>query len=171
MPSHVQIHHLYTSPGHNYFGHHGQQPGGHGIVEHTRIELHAGRGICGDRFYAWKDDYKGQVTFIDLAVVDAVRQHAGRPDIAASSFRRNIVISGMDLNAWIGQEFELGGVRFIGTQECSPCHWMDRACGTEGTEAVMKGRGGLRCRVLSDGFLRTGEHELIAIEAGAIAGQ
>ena len=43
--THVVIHGLYTSPGHNYFGHHGQVPGGHGIVEHEEVELVAGRGI------------------------------------------------------------------------------------------------------------------------------
>ncbi len=150
------IHHLFTSPGHNYVGHHGKPPGGHPIEEHESIELVAGRGIRGDRFFDWKEDYKGQVTFIDLAVVDAVRGHAGNPALPASAFRRNVVVSGIDLNALVGRRFRLGGVLLEGSEECSPCYWMDEACGKPGTEELMKGRGGLRCRILESGSLRTG---------------
>ncbi|GAA5484057.1 MOSC domain-containing protein [Haloferula sargassicola] len=150
------IHHLYTSPGHNYFGHHEKPPGEHAIVEHDSLELVAGRGIPGDRFFDFKNDYKGQVTFIDLAVVDAIRAHADRPDLPAAAFRRNVVISGVDLNSLVGQRFELNGILLEGTQECSPCYWMDQACGKPGTEALMRGRGGLRCRILRSGTLKVG---------------
>ena len=60
---------------------------------------------------------------------------------------------GVDLNEWIGREFELQGVRFRGVQECKPCYWMDGAFGP-GANAAMKGRGGLRAEVLSNGVLR-----------------
>jgi hypothetical protein len=75
MPRAV-IHGIYTSPGHNYFGHHDRTPGEHGIVEHESVELVAGKGIPGDRFFEWKDDYKGQLTLIDRGVIDDIRQHA-----------------------------------------------------------------------------------------------
>jgi len=150
------IHQLFTSPGHNYFGHHEKPPGEHPIEEHPSVELVAGRGIPGDRFFDFKDDYKGQLTFIDLAVVEAIRDHAGNPDLPASAFRRNVVVSGIDLNALVGARFRLNGILLEGTQECSPCYWMDRACGKPGTEALMKGRGGLRCRILESGTLHPG---------------
>lgn len=150
------IHHLFTSPGHNYFGHHEKPPGEHPIEEHESIELVAGRGIAGDRFFDWKDDYKGQLTLLDQAVVDAIRDHAGNPELPAAAFRRNVVVSGLDLNALIGERFLLNGILLEGTEECRPCYWMDRACGKSGTEDLMKGRGGLRCRILESGTLRTG---------------
>jgi hypothetical protein len=152
----ARIHHLFTSEGHNYFGRHGQPSGNFEIIEHDSIELVAGRGIIGDRFFDWKDDYKGQITFIDMAVVVEIRRHAGNPDLAASAFRRNVVISGIDLNKLISTTFELGGIRFQATEECRPCYWMDEACGKPGTEEIMKGRGGLRCRILDDGVLKCG---------------
>ena len=46
-------------------------------------------------------------------------------------------------------------VRFLGIEECSPCYWMNQAFGP-GTEEKLKGRGGLRARILSDGLLRVG---------------
>jgi MOSC domain-containing protein YiiM len=45
------------------------------------------------------------------------------------------------------------GVRFLGTQECSPCHWMNHAFAA-GAERALHGRGGLRARILTDGVLR-----------------
>ncbi len=43
-------------------------------------------------------------------------------------------------------------VRFFGTEECRPCYWMDGALGP-GAHAWLRGRGGLRARILSDGWL------------------
>jgi MOSC domain-containing protein YiiM len=45
-------------------------------------------------------------------------------------------------------------VRFAGVEECRPCYWMNLAFGDERTERWLKGRGGLRARVLTDGVLR-----------------
>lgn len=154
------IHHLFTSPGHNYYGHHGKPPGEHEIVDHPSIELIADRGIPGDRFFDWKENYKGQITFIDQKVVEDIRAHADNPELPAAAFRRNVVIEGVDLNQLIGTTFRIGDVLLQGTEECRPCYWMDQACGKEGTEELMKGRGGLRCRILEDGELRLGAVEL-----------
>jgi hypothetical protein len=156
----VVIHELFTSPGHNYFGHHGQEPGTHAFVEHDSVELVAGKGIPGDRFFGWKEDYKGQVTFIDRGTIDVVREHARKPDLESSAFRRNVVISGVDLNKLVGKVFRLGEAVLEGTQKCAPCYWMDEACGKKGTEKVMFNRGGLRCKILEGGLLRKGGMEL-----------
>ena len=156
----AQIHHLFTSKGHNYYGRHGQASENHEIIEHKAIELIAGKGIIGDRFFDWKEDYKGQITFIDLVVIDQIRSHAENPDLPACAFRRNVVVSGIDLNSLIGKTFELGGIRLHATEECKPCYWMDEACGKAGTEEIMKGHGGLRCRILEDGVLKVGKFQL-----------
>lgn len=155
----VVIHGLYTSPGHNYFGHHGQVPDEHEVVEHDEVELVAGRGIPGDRFFDWKEDYKGQVTLIDHSVIDDIRQHAENPDLRPSAFRRNVVVSGVDLNGLVGRVFRLGDALLEGTQKCSPCYWMDEACGKAGTEKLMHDRGGLRCKILESGRIHLGETE------------
>ena len=56
-------------------------------------------------------------------------------------------------NALIGQEFFVQDVRLVGVEECRPCYWMDRALAA-GAESWLRGRGGLRCRILSGGWLR-----------------
>lgn len=156
-PAEVVIHDLFTSPGHNYYGHHQKPPGEHEIEAHESIGLVAGRGIPGDRFYDYKEDYKGQLTFIDLKVVEDIRAYAGKPELPASAFRRNVVVSGIKLNDWIGKRFRIDGILLEGSEHCKPCYWMDRACGKEGTEAVMKDRGGLRCRIVESGSIKLGK--------------
>lgn len=149
----ARIRHLFISPGHNFFNHHGQPAGQHPIIEVDRIECVAGRGIVGDRFFDHRPDYKGQITFFSWEVLvtlwDALG--AGRRDPASP--RRNVIVEGMDLNALVGKEFALQGVRFLGSEECRPCYWMDEAVGP-GAEAFLRGQGGLRAKILTGGWLQ-----------------
>ena len=68
--------------------------------------------------------------------------------------RRNIVMRNADLNELIDQDFEVQGVRFHGMQECRPCYWMNGAI-APGAEEFLKGRGGLRAKILCDGTLHS----------------
>lgn len=150
--------HLFISPGHNYFGHHGIPAGGHPILPQHRIECVAGRGIRGDRFFDYKPDYKGQITFFAWETLQALWRELALPqdqrDPAAT--RRNAITEGLDLADLIGREFELQGVRFLGTEECRPCYWMNGAIHPD-AEAWMRGRGGLRAKIVSTGALCTGD--------------
>lgn len=151
----ITIEHLYISPGHNFFGHHGQPAGVHPAVEVPEIHCLAGRGIEGDRFLDFKADYKGQITFFSAEIYDELCAHFGVWDRPPSAFRRNVITRGVDLNSLIGCEFTIQGVRFHGMAECSPCDWQDGAF-APGTEAALQGRGGLRAKILTDGVLRVG---------------
>ncbi len=150
---HIEIVHLYVSQAHNYFGHHGREPGEHAIVEVREARCLAGRGIEGDRFCDHKNNYKGQITFFEWEVYDSLRAECGGVDRPPSAFRRNAITRGADLNSLIGASFEIQGIRFQGAEECRPCHWMNQAFHSE-AEKRLKGRGGLRARILSDGILR-----------------
>ena len=44
------------------------------MIEVATIECVAGRGIRGDRYFDFKDDYKGQITFFSLDVFDELCQ-------------------------------------------------------------------------------------------------
>jgi MOSC domain-containing protein YiiM len=149
----VRIRHIFISPGHNYFGRHGLPPGENPTVEVREARCMAGRGIEGDRFFDFKEDYKGQVTFFAWEVYERLCAQFGIRDKSPGVFRRNFITEGADLNALIGAEFEVQGVRFLGTQESAPCHWMNAAF-AEGAEDALKGNGGLRARILSDGVVR-----------------
>jgi len=150
----VEICHLYISPGHNFFGHHGREPDDYPAIEVSLIECVAGHGIRGDRFFDYQNDYKGQISFFSLEVFGELCGAFGLQDCSPSLVRRNVVTRDVDLNKLIDREFEIQGVQFYGTGECRPCYWMDRAI-APGAEEFLKGRGGLRARILSDGELRS----------------
>jgi MOSC domain-containing protein YiiM len=150
----IHVRHLFTSPGHNFVGHHGGPPGTYPILEANEIECVAGRGIRGDRYFDFKQNYKGQFTFFSMDVLGAMRSELNLPDAQPAATRRNVVVSGADLPALVGKEFEIQGVRFEGVEECRPCYWMNSAFRDERAEHWLKGRGGLRARVLTNGILR-----------------
>jgi MOSC domain-containing protein YiiM len=144
---------LYVSPGHNYFGRHGLAPGEHPVVSVPAVECLAGRGLAGDRFVDYKEDYAGQVTFFATEIYEEICRALKCTDRTPTVFRRNVLTRGADLNALIGVEFDVQGVRFAGVRECAPCYWMDQAF-APGAEAWLKGRGGLRARILTSGWLK-----------------
>lgn len=151
----MKLLHLFLSAEHNFYGHHGLPPGEAPMIEVDSVECVAGKGLVGDRFFGYKEDYKGQVTFFSHEVYERMCEQFQIVDLPPSAFRRNLITSGVDLNSLIGQEFEIQGVRFFGTQECTPCHWMNQAF-ADGAEVALKGHGGLRAKILSDGVLKKG---------------
>ena len=156
----VIIRHLFVSPGHNYFGHHGGPAGEHPIHEVAAVMCRAGRGLEGDRFLEAAAGHKGQVTFFDWATYTALRDEFKVPGLSPGAMRRNVLLEGTDLPALIGRRFALGGVEFEGAEESRPCDWMNAAV-APGAREWMKGRGGLRARILTDGELKTGAAELL----------
>ncbi len=151
----VRIRHIFISPGHNFVGHHGKPPSEHATLDVPEARMLAGRGIEGDRYLDFKDGYKGQVTFFEWEVYERMIEKFSVIGKGPEIFRRNIITEGVDLNSLIGVEFEVQGVRFLGTQESAPCHWMNHVF-ADGAEEALKGRGGLRAKILSDGVLRVG---------------
>ncbi|HEX5490497.1 MAG TPA: molybdenum cofactor biosysynthesis protein [Candidatus Udaeobacter sp.] len=148
----LEICHLYISPGHNFFGHHGREADNYQSTEVESIECVAGHGVRHDRFFDYRDDYKGQITFFSLEVFDDLCAALHLQNVDPALTRRNVLTRGVDLNRLIGQEFDVQGVRFRGTGECRPCYWMDQAL-APGAEEFLKGKGGLRARILTDGKL------------------
>jgi len=155
----VTVKNIYISSGHNFFGRYGKKSLNYAIVKREEIQMVAGKGVVDDRFFDYEPDYKGQITFFDWKVYQQVMSEVVGGDLDPAKFRRNVVLEGVDLNELIGKRFSLNGIEFTGSCECKPCFWMDEAC-AKGTEEFLKGRGGLRARILDDGKLTTGEYEL-----------
>lgn len=153
-PDLVGVDRIFISPGHNFFGHYGGPAGRHPAVEVASAECVAGRGLRGDRFCAGPSGGKGQLTLFSAETFEQLRREFDLPGASPGALRRNVIVRGADLNALIGVEFELQGVWLLGVEECRPCSWMDQAL-APGAEQWLRGRGGLRCRILTSGWLRT----------------
>lgn len=148
---------IFISPGHDYWGRQGEGRLQHGIQSVPEVECVAGMGLRGDRYFDVRPDYKGQVTFFDADVVAEIRATFRLPKLPASVFRRNLVVSGVCLAEWNKRHFRFQGVEFEGSQECTPCEWMDRVIAPGAREFLKAGfRGGLRAKVITDGILRVG---------------
>lgn len=122
------------------------------MLAFAAVECITGRGLRGDRFWDHKPANPGQITFFAEEVHHALLRELGPSPCPPGAYRRNVLTRGADLNALIGREFTVQGVRFLGAAECKPCYWMDHAVGP-GAEAWLKGRGGLRAQILTDGKL------------------
>ncbi len=158
----VRILGIFLSPGHDFRGRHGQARENHEVSEVSEAEFVAGKGIRGDRYFGFQENYKAQVTFFDHAVHEAVLEKFGvsrKPQV----YRRNVLTTGIDLNELVGKSFSIGDVRFTGVEECSPCYWMDQAV-APGTEEFLKGKGGLRTRILESGRLQLGPAEITLLD-------
>ncbi len=151
----AELRHIFISAGHDYWGPKGEGRMQHGVTTPTEVECVAGMGLRGDRYFGVRPGNKGQVTFFAAEVVDEVRRHFKLSRLPASVFRRNLIISGVDLAPWKNRRFRLQGVEFEGAQECLPCEWMDRVV-APGTRDFLKiaFRGGLRAKILTGGTLR-----------------
>ncbi len=161
---HARLLRIYISAGHDYWGKQGEGRMQHGITAVNEVECVAGKGLRGDRYFAYRPDFKGQVTFFDAAVVDAIRETFKLPKLPASVFRRNLIVQGVDLQAWMGKRFQFQGIEFEGSQECKPCPWMDRVI-ADGAQEFLKPkfRGGLRAKILTSGILRVDQPPLAAL--------
>jgi MOSC domain-containing protein YiiM len=162
------IRQIFISSGHNYFGHHGKAPDDFPLAEVPRIDCVAGHGIRGDRFYDYRDNYKGQLTFFSFEVFEKLAGNFGLTTKSPGVLRRNVIVSGVDLNDLIGEEFSIQGVRLRGTGHCKPCYWLDQAF-APGTEDFLEGNGGLRAEILTDGAIAVGDAQLVLAEPRLIS--
>lgn len=120
-------------------------------LSHQRFFLKTDRGIAGDRF----ENGRYPITFFSLEVAVLMEKKFAK-EIDIQEFRRNIIISGVNLCELIGKRFSVGDVTFEGLAHCNPCTWMNAVIG-KGAYGLMKGRGGLRAKVIEDGEIELGE--------------
>ena len=130
-------------------------------VNVSGVRCRAGWGLEGDRFYGYRPDYNGQITFFAWETYEAAKSELNVPALKPDAFRRNVLVEGVHLNELIGARFTLGGVEFEGMCESKPCYWMDSVV-APGAERWLRGRGGLRAKILTNGELRCGATALYA---------
>ncbi|WIB60056.1 molybdenum cofactor biosysynthesis protein [Curtobacterium sp. MCLR17_007] len=123
-----------------------------------RIELRAGLGIVGDRYFASRAHVHASVTVIGLEDLDDVADELG-VEVDPVATRRNVFLRGADVEALRGEPFSLdsgaGTVAFRGYRAANPCAWMDHEI-APGAFRAMRGRSGVRCDPESDGVLTLG---------------
>lgn len=129
-----------------------------GAVEQVR-EVHAvaGRGLLGDHRAERKPDPKArrQVTLIQAEHVTAVGAILGA-EVDPASLRRNVVVSGINLDGLLNRRFAIGDAVLEGSGRCHPCSRMETNLGPGGY-AAMRGHGGITAKVAVDGNIAVGD--------------
>jgi MOSC domain-containing protein YiiM len=115
----------------------------------------AGRGLEGNRHFYDEAPPGRALTLIQAEALAGMLEDTGI-QISAAESRRNVLTSGIDLNALVGKRFRVGGVECVGVELCHPCSSLEKMT----QKGVIKGlvnRGGLNADILTDGVVRVGD--------------
>jgi MOSC domain-containing protein len=113
-----------------------------------------GRGLEGDRYAAGRGTFSGPGRGYQLTLVEA--ETLDELGISWERARRNVVTSGVGLNALVGRQFRVGEAECIGRRLCEPCAHLERVSGT-GLLRPLVHRGGLRADILAGGTIAVGD--------------
>lgn len=126
------------------------------ILVVDQVEAVAGLGLVGDHRMKKTPGSARQVTLISREYIQAICRHTGHASIDPALLRRNLVISGMNLNLLRYQRLQIGSVILETSALCHPCSRMDEALGAGGA-AAMFGYGGLCAQVVQSGHMALGD--------------
>ena len=124
------------------------------VVEEA--EAVAGRGLKGDHHFEHNTELESHraLTLIERdAYAHLESQGLG---VDEPLLRRNLIVTGIDLNKLEGKEFMVGDVRCKGTELCHPCKQIESQTHPGVLKALVL-RGGLCAQVLTDGVIRPGD--------------
>lgn len=118
-------------------------------------EVDVQKGLVGDRFDGGTSKAR-QITLIQFEHLQAMADILGRDSIDPGLLRRNIVVSGINLQSLKNQYFQIGSAILFGTGDCAPCRRMEENLGPGGYSA-MRGHGGITARVHHSGAICLGD--------------
>jgi len=153
----MSIERIYISPAR------GQLP-----LERQQVQIVAGQGIVGDRYFDKHDEPGQNITLIEAEELEAFCTEFGLPCDLSMSYR-NLVTRGVRLNALVGREFMIGAVRLYGVELCEPCRTLGSRLATAELSpaaivARLSHRAGLRADVRTSGEIACGA--ALIVEAG-----
>jgi MOSC domain-containing protein YiiM len=125
-----------------------------------RIEVRAGLGIMGDRYFNRPAHRDGAVTIMSA-------ESLAPYGVGLRGARRNVLLRGVDVDGGEGRTVSLdcgeGAVVLRLHKPARPCAWLDHSVGP-GAWKALRGHGGVRCEPLSDGILRVGPVEVVWLD-------
>ena len=129
------------------------------LVQVDAAEALPGRGLAGDRYAAGVGTFSApgrgyELTLVEGEVLDEIQ-------LSWEDARRNIVTTGISLNALVGKTFRVGPVECVGRRLAEPCAHLERLA-RPGLLRPLVHRGGLRADILSGGMVSIGD-EISAI--------
>ena len=128
---------------------------GSAIVEKSCVNAVSDYGLEGDKA-GQRAGGKRQVTLIQAEYIQVVHSLLPEMDISFADMRRNIAISGINLNALKNCKIQLGQAILEISGFCHPCSKLEARLG-HGVFNAMRGHGGLTAKVIQDGKIKLGD--------------
>jgi MOSC domain-containing protein YiiM len=116
----------------------------------------AGSGLEGNRYFYEGDAPPGRALTLIAAEALAEGTEASGIELGAAESRRNVLTSGIDLNALVGVRFRVGEVECLGVELCEPCTTLEKLTRPGVIKAYVH-RAGLNADILTDGEIAVGD--------------
>jgi len=118
-----------------------------------RVRGEAGKGLEGNRYF-WADGEAPPGRALTLVASEALAESGLK--ITGAETRRNVLTSGIDVNALVGKHFRIGAVECYGVELCEPCSHLQKITGKDVLGTLVH-RAGLNADILTDGEIAVGD--------------
>lgn len=118
--------------------------------------LERNKGIVNDRYYNHYKNKKEQVTFINLEEIETLNNNIGK-NIDYKDFRRNIIISGINLSKYINKKIIIKDVILKIHELCQPCNYLQKKLGIPNLVKMLVNKSGVRAEIVKSGFISVGD--------------
>ena len=118
--------------------------------------LEKGKGIVNDRYYENFKEKKEQVTLINLEEINAFNNKVNQ-NIEQKDFRRNIIVSGIDLNKLIDKQIKINQVILKIHEICQPCKYLQDRLKLPSLVKLLVNKSGVRAEIIKSGNLSVGD--------------
>ena len=118
--------------------------------------LEKGKGIVNDRYYENFKEKKEQVTLINLEEINNFNKQV-QQNIEPKDFRRNIIVSGIDLNKLIDKQIKINQVILKIHEICQPCKYLQDKLKLPRLVKLLVNKSGVRAEIITSGNLSVGD--------------
>jgi MOSC domain-containing protein YiiM len=118
--------------------------------------LEKGKGIVNDRYYGNFKEKKEQVTLISLEEINKFNRQINR-NIEPKDFRRNIIVSGVDLNQLINKQIKINNITLKIHEICQPCKYLQDQLKIHSLVKILINKSGVRAEIITSGMLSVGD--------------
>jgi MOSC domain-containing protein YiiM len=118
--------------------------------------LEKGKGIVNDRYYENFKEKKEQVTLINLEEINNFNKQV-QQNIEPKDFRRNIIVSGIDLNKLINKQIKINQVILKIHEICQPCKYLQDRLKLPSLVKLLVNKSGVRAEIITSGNLSVGD--------------
>jgi len=136
---------------------------GSDVEQKSFINALTDHGLDGDKA-GQRPGGKRQVTLIQAEYIDVIRSLMPEANLNLTDLRRNIAISGINLNALKDCTIQVGQAKLEITGFCHPCGKLEAQLG-QGVFNALRGHGGLTAKVTDGGLIQVGD-EIQVLTAG-----